>query len=68
MPLFEVEVIEKRTYLVVYRVAADDAEEARERAEEGDTESEVEIKPLDVVDRQVRHEPRPVEDKEDVEI
>jgi hypothetical protein len=51
--IYEIEVIETRTYDVLYRVEADSPEEAREKAEMGETESEEELKCREVLDRTI---------------
>lgn len=54
MPEFKFRVIETRTQEVEYAVEAETEEEARQKAEIGDTTMEVELEPLgEVIDREI---------------
>jgi len=65
MPTYEVEVCEVRHYVQLYTIIADSSEEAREMAEKGETESEVEIKLDGVFDRVVIEEPIKIAEGDD---
>jgi hypothetical protein len=60
MPYFDVDVEETRHYTVRYRVFGKDATDAKSRAQDGESESEDELRCNGVINRDVHGEAQPV--------
>ena len=59
MARFEFEVVETRNYLCWYVVEAKTEEEAREKAQRGETKAEDDMEMLDVINREVSRQISP---------